>query len=239
MSDYREQPRSPEFTAGHASLPPHESSPDYPPTSAFPPVGHPGDYSPPGYAPLPAGDYPPPGYPPPPGYAPPGYAAPPPPRRSNVPLIALVLAVTLLLCGGVVTTGVLLVQRATDKAKEAAEKLPDALPTTLPTALPSDVSGLTDGKEVTVKYEVTGSGSATILYTEKLGDLPKTIKQTKLPWKLSLTMAGASFASVTAIRESLEDGSISCRVTVDGTTAAEHTASGPAATATCNKLVFN
>ncbi|GAA4597412.1 hypothetical protein BJY16_002346 [Actinoplanes octamycinicus] len=255
MSDHREPPRPPEFSPGYAPLPPHEPPPEYPPTSAFPPVGYPPQdpyqqAPPPGYPPRDAYQQgPPPGYPPqspfpqapPPGY-PGAYPPAPAPRRSNTPLIALILAVGLLLCGGVVTTSVLLVQRAADKAKEAAAKIPDALPTVVPTTLPSDVPavpGLTDGKPVTVKYEVTGSGPATILYAEKLGDLPKTIKQTKLPWKMTLSMEGAAFASVTGIRESLEDGSISCKVTVDGATVAEQTKSGPAATATCNKLIFN
>ncbi|GIF06171.1 MmpS family transport accessory protein [Actinoplanes siamensis] len=218
---------------------------DYPPTSEFPPVDHvPPDHPrQPGHSPD---HWRQPGYPPPPdqsqqpGY-PPGYP-PPPPRRSNVPLVALVLAVSLLLCGGVVTTGVLLVQRATDKAEETAQKIPTALPTQAPTALPSnlpDLPGLTDGRPVTVKYEVTGDGPATIIYTEKLNGLPKTLNDVKLPWRLSVTMEGLSFVSVSAVRTTLADGSITCRATVDGRTVSEHTASGIGATATCNKVTFN
>ncbi|BCY05598.1 MmpS family transport accessory protein [Actinoplanes sp. L3-i22] len=219
------------------SWPPSEPSPDYPPTSEFPPVG----YAPPGYGPQsPYGPPPgPPGYGPPPGH--PGYG-PPPPRRSNVPLIALVLAVTLLLCGGVVTTSVLLIQRATDKAKAAAQQIPTGLPTGVPTALPTDVPnlpGIDSGAKITVKYEVTGDGPATVIYTEKLGGLPKTVNDAKLPWKLSVTMEGLSFASVSALRTSLEDGSITCRATIDGKVVSEHTASGVGATATCNKVTFN
>lgn len=206
-----------------------DPSRDYPPTSEFPPVG----YAPPGYpqqnpyGPQPQGPYGPP---------------PPAPRRSNVPLVALVLAVSLLLCGGVVTAGVMLVQRATDKAKETAAKLPTALPTKAPTVLPSNlpnVPGLTDGQQVTVKYEVSGDGPATIIYTEKLGGLPKTVNDAKLPWRLTVTMEGLSFVSVSALRTSLTDGSISCKATIDGKTASEHTASGVGATATCNKVTFN
>ncbi|WP_436523927.1 MmpS family transport accessory protein [Actinoplanes sp. HUAS TT8] len=199
-----------------------DPSRDYPPTSEFPPVG----YAPPGYGPQ--GPYGPP--------------PPPAPRRSNVPLIALILAVSLLLCGGVVTTGVLLVQRASDKAEKAAQKIPTALPTNVPTALPSDlpnVPGLSDGKPITVNYEVTGDGPATIIYTEKLGGLPKTVNDAKLPWKLSVTMDGVSFVSVSALRTSLEDGSISCKATINGATVSQHDASGLGATATCNKFTFN
>ncbi|GIE86649.1 MmpS family transport accessory protein [Actinoplanes regularis] len=206
-----------------------EPSPDYPPTSEFPPVGYGPESSYPG-------QQPPPG---PAGH--PGYG-PPPPRRSNTPLIALILAVTLLLCGGVVTVSVLLVQRATDKAKDAVQKIPDIVPTKTPEVLPSDlpaIPGLTDGEPITVKYEVTGDGPATVIYTEKLG-LPKTVNEAKLPWKLSVTMEGLSFVSVSAVRTSLTDGSITCRATIDGKTVSEHTASGVGATATCNKLtLFN
>jgi hypothetical protein len=212
------------------SWPPYEPSPDHPPTSEFPPTG----YAAPGYGPQTS-------YGPQPGH--PGYGPPPPaPRRSNAPLIALVLAVALLLCGGVVTTSVLLVRRASDKAKEAAQKIPAVLPTQAPTVLPSELPnlpGLTDGQKVTVKYQVTGDGPATIIYTEKLGGLPKTVSETKLPWKLSVTMEGLSFVSVSALRTSLTEGSITCKATVDGKTVAENTASGVGATATCNKVTFN
>ncbi len=198
-----------------------DPSRDYPPTSEFPPVG-----------------YAPPGYPQQSPYGPP----PPAPRRSNIPLIALILAVSLLLCGGVVTTGVLLFRRASDKAKEATQQLPTALPTNVPTVLPSElpnVPGLGDGAKITVKYEVSGDGPATVIYTEKLGGLPKTVTDVKLPWKLSVSMEGLSFVSVSALRTSLQDGSISCKATIDGKTVSEHTASGVGATATCNKVTFN
>jgi hypothetical protein len=153
-----------------------------------------------------------------------------------------VLAVSLLLCGGVVTTSVLLVQRATDKAKETAQKIPTALPTQAPSVLPSklpNLPGLTTGQKVTVKYQVTGDGPATIIYTERLGGLPKTVTEAKLPWKLSVTMEGLSFVSVSALRTSLKEGSITCKATIDGKTVSEHTASGVGATATCNKVTFN
>lgn len=193
---------------------PPTSSQDYPPTSEFPPVG----YAPPGY-----GQQSP--------YGPP----PPAPRRSNVPLIALILAVSLLLCGGVVTTGVMLYQRASDKAKDAVQQIPTALPTKAPTVTPTNDSGA----KITVKYEVTGDGPATVIYTEKLGGLPKTVNDVKLPWKLSVDMDGPSFVSVSALRTSLTEGDISCKATIDGETVSEHSASGIGATATCNKFTFN
>ncbi|MFI1993307.1 MmpS family transport accessory protein [Actinoplanes sp. NPDC020271] len=193
-----------------------EPSRDYPPTSEFPPVG----YAPPGHGPRSP-------------YGPP----PPAPRRSNAPLIALILAVSLLLCGGVVTTGVLLFRRASDKAKEVAQQIPTTLPTKAPTVAPSTPGS---SAKITVKYEVSGDGPATVIYTEKLGGLPKTVNDAALPWKLALEMEeGLAFASVSALRTSLQDGSITCRATIDGKTVSEHTTSGIGATATCNKVTFN
>ncbi|GAA2686081.1 hypothetical protein Apa02nite_029870 [Actinoplanes palleronii] len=251
MSDQREPSRPPEFQPGHAPLPYRGPEPEYPPTSAFPPVGY-GHTPPSGYGPPPPDGYgppPPAGYgPPPDGYGPPpaGYGPPPPHRRSNTPLIALVLAIGLLLCGGLATAGVQLYQRGRDKVAEATDKIPTALPTVLPTTAPTELPtglpnlpGLPAGQKITVKYEVTGDGPATVFYTEKLNGLPQTISDAKLPWKLTLTMEGPSVVSVWAIRRSIHDGSISCRATIDGETVSEHTASGRIATATCNKLTLN
>ncbi|GIF12323.1 hypothetical protein Ate01nite_23550 [Actinoplanes teichomyceticus] len=219
---------------GYGTPPPGYGSADHP-GYGTPPPGY-GSADHPGYeaAPPPGGH---------PGYGPqsPAPGHPAPPRRSNTPLIALILAITLLLCGGVATTGVLLYQRGKEKAQEAVDGFPTALPTVVPT-LPSDLPGLPDipgGQKVTVEYEVSGDGPATIFYTEKLNGLPKTIPDAQLPWRLTLTMQGPSLISVWAVRRSINDGTITCRATVDGRTASEHTASGRIATATCNKLTLN
>jgi hypothetical protein len=277
-SEPRQPPRPPQFT------PP----PDYPPTAQFPPVGpdpNTGYAQPPPYDPHPG--YPPPhdpntGYPPPPyapdpntGYAPPPYApatgyppqpgygpAPRPPRRSNTPLVALILVVTLLLCGGAVTASVMLFRRAADKVdevKEQAEKavepitdptLPDLFPSDAPNfpglptdfpdlpALPTGIPGIGEGKEISVTYEVTGDGPAEILYMEKLDGTPKRVGNARLPWKLTTTMKGPSVISVIAVRTGIDSGSISCRASVDGKQVAEHTAEGTLATANCYELVL-
>ncbi|MFC4065575.1 MmpS family transport accessory protein [Actinoplanes subglobosus] len=256
-SEPRQPPRPPQFT------PP----PDYPPTAQFPPVGpdpHTGYAQPPpydpssGYPPQPPYDpntgYPPPGYGQPPGYGP----APRPPRRSNMPLIALVLAVTLLLCGGVVTASVILVGKARDTVEKTVDDVtqplddptlpalptdaPDlpALPTDFPDlpALPTDIPGLGEGKEITVTYEVTGDGPAEIIYMEKLDGAPKRVGNASLPWKITTTMKSPSVVSVIAVRSSIESGSISCRASVDGKQVAEKTAEGGLATANCYELVL-
>ncbi|GIF41240.1 MmpS family transport accessory protein [Actinoplanes xinjiangensis] len=265
-SEPRQPPRPPQFT------PP----PDYPPTAQFPPVGPDPNtgYAPPPYDPntgyaQPApydpntGYAPPPydpasGYPPQPGYGvPPGHGpAPRRPRRSNTPMIALVLAVTLLLCGGVVTAGVLLVGRIGDKVQEVTEPianptLPDdllptgapdfpGLPTGFPDlpALPTGIPGIGEGKEITVTYEVTGDGPAEILYMEKLDGTPKRVGNARLPWKITAPMKGPSVISVVAMRTGVDDGAISCRASVDGKQVAENSARGSVATVTCYELVL-
>ena len=185
----------------------------------------------------------------------PGYD---PPKRSNAPLIALILAVTVLLCGGTVTAGALIVDNVADRAKKAIEPITDpTLPTTvpqlptevpdlpgLPTGVPTDLPDLPDlpgnsGKKITVVYEVTGDGPAEIVYTEKLGDSPRRVGNAKLPWKITTTMEGSAFVSVTAIRMGVDAGTISCRATVDGEEVAQRTSEGAIATASCSKVIIN
>ena len=178
QSEPPQPPRPPRFTPGQAGPPPGYPTPDQPPTAQFPPVeppvpdnpptaqfppvGYPApvNYAPPGHAP----DYGEAGYPPPqpyPGGYPPPYPgqpgfAPPAPRRSNTPLIALIAVVSLLLCGGVVTSGVLIYRNVAGEVKEAAGPILDptpaptrptptqAQPTELPDwpGLPTDLPGL-------------------------------------------------------------------------------------------------
>lgn len=267
----RQPPRPPQFT-------PPDPAPGYPPTAQFPQVGgYPPPYDPTGaYPPQapppydPTGGYPPQapppydptgGYPPQaPSGPPPGYGPPQPPhRRSNTPLIALILAVTLLLCGGVVTAGVMLVNRAADKAEELAEPiinstLPElpaegpelpGLPTGfpelpgLPTDFPTDLPGIGEGKEISVTYEVIGDGPAEILYVESLSSTPKRVGNAKLPWKITTKAKGTALVSVMAVRTGVGAGSITCRASIDGEQVAEHTAEGALATANCYKIVVN
>ncbi|MDI6098510.1 MmpS family transport accessory protein [Actinoplanes sp. NEAU-A12] len=265
-SEPRQPPRPPQFT------PPDPTS-GYPPTAQFPQVGYNPQQPPPydpatGYPPPydPATGYPPPydpatGYPPPgvPG-PPPGYEHPqPPPRKSSVPLIALILAVTLLLCGGVVTAGVILFRQATDKAEELAEPIlnptlptPDVevpglpgLPTDfpdlpgLPTDFPTGLPGIGEGKEISVTYEITGDGPAEILYVDSLEGTPKRVGGAKLPWKVTVKVKGTALVSVMAVRTGLGSGSITCRASIDGEQVAEHSAEGTLATANCYKIVVN
>jgi hypothetical protein len=233
---------------------PHQPEFDAPEYAPDPAYGPPHGYAPPGSGTMQAGYGPPE-----PGYGPPGYGPPPrPPKRSNAPLIALVLAVTVLLCGGAVTATVLVVNNVTDRAKKAIEPitnptLPTVAPTVptdlpdlpgLPTDLPTDLPNLPNlpgnsGKKITVVYEVTGDGPAEIVYTEKLGDSPKRVSNAKLPWKVKTTMQGTALISVTAVRSATDAGTISCRAMVDGEEVAQRTREGTFATASCTKVVLD
>ncbi len=252
-------PYPPSFTPGYAS-PPQPPNPEYPPTSQFPPTPTtqmPQAYSAPHSA---QPDYTQPGYVPP-QYSPPGYGAPgpagKPPRKSSLPIVAVLVAVTLLLCGGVVTAGVLIARNVADRAEEAIGPLSDlpsaapeipALPTDLPdlpTALPSlpaapDLGDL-GGRKIKVTYEVTGNGKASqILYVAKVGEGAKRLQNVDLPWKLTVEMETPAAASVVAMRVGTSDVSISCRAVVDGTEVKQSkVSSGPVAVATCNHLALN
>ncbi len=226
------QPPRPYQPGPQAYQPP---PPEYPPTSQFPPV----NYAPPGYPPDYGG-----GYPPPPGY--PAVQPDRPPRKSNAPLIAVILAVSLLLCGGVATASVLIFRAAADRAEEAIEpitelptidpELPElpGLPTDLPTAVPGT------GRKLTVTYEVTGDGPAQILYVEKLGGAQTRLDNVKLPWKFSAEVETPALLSVIAMRIDTTDGEISCRALVDGEEVKQRTSgSGTFATASCTHFALD
>lgn len=212
----------PAYSPGAAPIPPPVTS-QFPPVNYAPP-GQPPDYgyqyqAPPPYGP---GDYPAP----PPGY--PGYAPPPAPRKSNTPLIAVIVAVALLLCGGVATTGVLVAHNVSARAHEAVKPLTE--PTTdpadpddpglpglpgLPTAIPTDGGGGL-GQQIKVTYQVTGDGPAEILYVEKLGAGPTQLDNVKLPWTFTTTMQTPALISIIAMRIGSTDGQVTCRALVDG-----------------------
>ena len=149
----------------------------------------------------------------------------------------------------------LAVRTVTDRAKEAIEPIVDPTPPALPTDLPTLPTGIPDlptdipdlptnlpdlpdtGKKITVVYEVTGDGPAEIVYTEKLGELPRRIRA-KLPWKRKTTMTGAALVSVTAVRSATDSGAIGCRVTVAGEVVAQHSGKGRLATVSCTKIIL-
>jgi Mycobacterium membrane protein len=251
---YAALPRPPEPGPNYApSYGPGQYGPDHPGTRPFAaPAGDP----PPGYGQpypgVPAGyDHPPPGYGPPgygpPGYGPPGYGAPPaygpaPRRRSNVPLVALILAVTVLLCGGAVTAGVMVVNAVKDRAEEAIKPITEPTLPQLPTEAP-DLPGMpslpgTSGRTITVTYEVTGDGPVQIGYVDKPGE-PKRVAEAKLPWKETTTLDSPAFLLVSAVREDTGSGTVRCRISVDGEEVAQSSRDGGFATVACSKWVLD
>jgi MmpS family membrane protein len=221
-----------------------------PPTAQFPVTPPPIDYAPPGSG-TPDYGYAQPGYPPPgyaqPGYPPPGYAQPgyppppppPPPRKSNTPLIAVILAVALLLCGGVATAGVLITRAATQKARDVVEPFTEpTLPTGLP-ELPTDLPTAPGGRQLSVTYEVTGDSPAQIYYLAELGQAPTQLQSVSLPWKVTRTIPTPALVSVTAVRLTGAAGTISCRTLVDGKEVAKKTNYSTYGSVSCNWFVLD
>ena len=207
-----------------------------PPSDPMQPVDPTQQYRPPAYGPP---DYQQPEYQQP-GYPSPGDGSPP--RRSSIPLVTVIAAVAVLLCGGAATASILIAHNVATRAKEAVKPithpvLPTKVPT-LPTDLP-DIPGLPgSGTKITVSYEVTGDGPAEILYTTTLGEKPKRVPDAKLPWRLTTTVEGVPLVSISAVRTSPQDGTIQCRARVDGKEVAQSNHTGAFAAVSCTKLVF-
>jgi hypothetical protein len=214
--------------------------PGYPPPGyAAPGYGQPG-YGQPGYGQPGYGQpgYGPPGYGPP-GYGPPGYG--PPPRKSNTPIVAVILAVTLLLCGGIATAGVLIAHNVADKAREAASAPFDDVPTTVPNlpGLPTDLPTDGTGRTISVTYEISGDGPVSIVYLQKMGDAPVRLTDVALPWKFTTEVQTPALVSVVAVRLGTTDGTVKCRALIDGAEVRASTSSSSAfATVTCTHLAL-
>ncbi len=88
-------------------------------------------------------------------------------------------------------------------------------------------------REVTVTYSVTGSGkSVAITYS---GRDFNTAQETavSLPWNKNMTIDGLSKSVVLRATNDFGGGTITCKITANGTTLAEQTSSGPFSTASC------
>ncbi|GAA4436954.1 MmpS family transport accessory protein [Phytohabitans houttuyneae] len=207
---------------------------------------------PPPYEPQP-GTHPTQPVPPPPTSSPPttpypaylgAPAAPPRPPRSNGPILAVVIALAVLLVGGAVTAGVLLVRSGDDPGTITTDPTRDIETPRVEQTEPEP--GATGGYGADnpgagqkVVYEVTGDGPVSLVFVKDDGRTPERATDTDLPWRKELTLAeGAALVSVTAIRSAGGEGSIECRITIDGEEVAKKSASGTFATATCSKLIF-
>jgi hypothetical protein len=241
---------SPPPGADPVSGQPYAAPPSYAPGSAQPYSAQP--YGAESFTP-PSGQEPP-GYPPTsayPAYSPvhPGKA--PGRRRSNAPLIAIIVVATLLLCGGVGVAGALLVGRAGDTIAGAADPVtppPEDTPVEKPappapaTRQPDpgdrdDPTGPAAPRDVTVVYEVTGDGPVDITYLEQANELPKALRDVELPWRVKVTMEDALLVTVVAIRSGSSEGRIRCRALVDGKEVVKKSADGTFIVASCTKLL--
>lgn len=176
-----------------------------------------------------------------PTYLGPPAAAPRP--KSNGPLLAVVIALAVLLVGGTVTAGVLLANRGDDPGRITADPTTQAVETPDPEPeepTPSSDYGSGDGGGgQKVVYEVTGDGPVSIVFLKADGRTPERATDTDLPWRKELTLGeDARLVTLTAIRSGGGEGTIECRITVDGEEVSKKKASGTFATATCTKLLL-
>ncbi|WP_173041291.1 MmpS family transport accessory protein [Phytohabitans flavus] len=159
------------------------------------------------------------------------------------------VALAVLLVGGTVVAGVLLVGGNDDpggvtadstrgaETPRAEETRPDPDDTDDDYG-PGDNSGSGNGGGKVV-YEVTGDGPVSIVFLKADGVTPERASDTDLPWRKELTLAeDAALVTVTAIRSGGGQGSIECRITIDGEEVSKKSASGTFATATCTKLII-
>ncbi|MDG4821157.1 MmpS family transport accessory protein [Asanoa sp. WMMD1127] len=250
-------------------LPPHEAAqsspyarpPGTPPDAPFAPPDPAAAYAPQAnpYAPPPpqANPYAPSGPAAPynPYNAAPAYDQPVKRKRGNGPIIALVVVLALLFCGGVATAGVLLVaNRANDDDPVVTQptnpNLPDpdpqgpdtdpVPPTDEPDdpGIPTQLPGLPGVAGKTVVYEVTGSGRADITYVDDLAGQTRELKNEKLPWKRQFTSTeGSLLLTVSATRSNGDNEDLGCRITVDGREAAAE--DGSIIGAFCIGTIFN
>lgn len=173
-------------------------------------------------------------------YTQPMYQPPQPPRpkRSNGPLLAVVIVLAVLLCGGSGVAGVLLVNQngQPDDPIATPSRKADRSPSG-PTSEPPSGEPAGGGRDVI--YEVTGEGTATIVYVKEDGRTVVQESDVELPWRLELTLDdSAALATVTATRGLTSTGAVNCRLTIGGKEMAKKSASGTFATATCTKLVL-
>ena len=83
-----------------------------------------------------------------------------------------------------------------------------------------------------VVYEVIGEGTArSITYASTDGGGFEQVTQVTLPWKKETISRGPATHRLVARND--DDGSITCRITIDGTVVTEKTSSGPYAVVAC------
>jgi hypothetical protein len=248
---------SPVFQPGVAS-PTYGPPAGYPPTSAYPVYGGQPPEPAPQYGPPP--QYGAPQYGPPPQYGAPQYGPPPqygpygpvppggPARRggSTALLWVLIAGFAVLLCGGAGVAGVLAYRTGGDDPGVAADPTrrspvdPDPAPEqTQPPEVPPTTAP-NPGAGGVITYEVTGDGPAAITYLRDDASGAQRVTDAKLPWRVEVPVAETSYlVSVIASRTGTSEGTLTCRVLVDGQEVLTKTNDGRFATVVCMKLIFD
>lgn len=209
----------------------------YPPAYGYaPPAGYP---PPPGYPPV---HGPLPGYPADPsvsGYPPPAWAGTPAPvrGRANAGLVAVVVVLAVLLCGGAGVAVAGLVSWRGSAEPQAASTPPPSGQAGGP-AVPESSPEPTTQPGRQVVYQVIGDGPAEVSYLE-YPNMPRQIGATNLPWRVEFAMPDPGVVTVLAIRTGTGQGEITCKILVDGEEVITNSATGPYATATCAGLTMN
>ena len=81
-------------------------------------------------------------------------------------------------------------------------------------------------------------GSATVAYTTALGATPTREASEKLPFKATVKMTTPALLLIAAVRISSGDGTIGCKITVNGTEVVEDSRDGANAAVSCTKTLF-
>ncbi|MCF8607386.1 MmpS family protein [Gordonia sp. HY442] len=90
---------------------------------------------------------------------------------------------------------------------------------------------------MTVTYRVTGTGSASITWTDKDFNMAQET-DASLPWEKEVVVTGfAKSASLTVTNDQTDGASSKCEIVVDGQVKYTQTASGPFASASCSGMV--
>lgn len=94
-------------------------------------------------------------------------------------------------------------------------------------------------KEVVVTYEVSGTGSSPIItYTANDSNVSQDTAAS-LPWSKDVTLTGIiKVATLTATNGIGDDGTITCKIIVDGAVVTENTANGAGASASCTQSTW-
>jgi hypothetical protein len=154
--------------------------------------------------------------------------------RNNMPLVAVIVVASLLLCGGTVVTGVLVARQFIGEGDPPSSSASGGQPAP-PSGSAEPAAKAALDTSASVVYEVTGDGQANITYLEESGIWTKTENNVQLPWRVELRPARVTVLSLVAIRTGTgsPSGKVACRALVDGREIVKNSGAGRFGTAAC------